>query len=113
MARIPHRPACIFGSSESRQHKKTDPNLTDEQWKEILRDISPIHKWRDPLGQNDKPTEGTKIRESIVLVIRGELLKEPAVIMPHKAMANLNGDIDPTKEELNSTLAEENPRATR
>ena len=97
---------------------KTNPNLTDAQWKEILRDISPIHQWRDPLGKNDKPTEGTKIRESIVLVVRGELLKKypTAVIYAHKAKWQLKSDgvtIDNKKERILETFAnlaeEENP----
>lgn len=95
---------------------KPNPGMSDEQWKEILRDISPIHRWRDPLGQNDKPTEGEKIRENIVLVIRGELLKKypTAVIYAHKAKWQLNNDgtIDNTVERRleDLTLAqEENP----
>ncbi|MEO6040105.1 MAG: hypothetical protein ABIQ93_16950 [Saprospiraceae bacterium] len=72
----------------------SNPALTDAQWKEILRDISPIHRWRDPLGENDKPTEGEKIKENIVLVIRGELLKKypTAVIYAHKAKWQLQKD---------------------
>lgn len=97
--------------------KPSSPAMTDEQWKEILRDISPIHRWRDPLGQNDKPTEGEKIRENIVLVIRGELLKKypTAVIYAHKAKWQLNDDgtIDNTVERelegFSSPAEEENP----
>lgn len=98
---------------------KTDPDLTDEQWKEILRDISPIHRWKDPLGKNDKPTEGTKIKENIVLVIRGELLKKypTAVIYAHKAKWQMkDGKIDPTQERRLVDLSpaeEENPPRTK
>lgn len=92
--------------------KPGSPPMTDAQWKEILRDISPIHMWRDPLGENDKPTEGTKIRENIVLVIRGELLKKypTAVITAQKAEWQLKDDdvtIDNQKERVLVTFASE------
>ncbi|HOY05856.1 MAG TPA: hypothetical protein PLO67_10670 [Saprospiraceae bacterium] len=90
--------------------KPGTPAMTDAQWKEILRDISPIHTWRDPLGENDRPTEGEKIRENIVLVIRGELLKKypTAVITAQKAQWQLKDDgvtIDNQKERVLVTFA--------
>jgi len=64
-------------------------NLSDEDLKEDLRDILPLHEWdvNKPLGSFDNREEGTAAEEELVLVIRGELLKRypTAVIYAHRA----------------------------
>ena len=73
-------------------------NLDNEQLKEKLRDITPLHTWakdttQDPdleklkLGAHDNRQEGPVTRKRLVLVIRGELLKRypTAVIYAHRA----------------------------
>lgn len=64
-------------------------NLSDEDLKEKLRDIPPIHKWTlsSKLGDHDNRETGGAKEEELVLVIRGELLKRypTAVIYAHRA----------------------------
>ena len=61
-------------------------NLDDEDLKETLRDITPLHTWakntaENPdlnklkLGTHDNRQQGPVIKKRLVLVIRGELLK--------------------------------------
>lgn len=71
-------------------------NETEEQLREKLRDITPIHLWaKKPsnekpeqhiLGKHNKRAESGQ-QENLVLVVRGELLKRypTAVIYAHKA----------------------------
>lgn len=103
-------------------------NLDNEQLKEKLRDIPPIHKWRKDsgLGSHDNREEGSASEEELVLVIRGELLKRypTAVIYAHRACwqrrevvpadhakdpCDRSGDIDNTQERrlVGLTPAEE------
>lgn len=64
-------------------------NLNDEDLKESLRDIPPLHVWpkTSKLGSHDNREEGRDNEEELVLVIRGELLKRypNAVIYAHRA----------------------------
>lgn len=64
-------------------------NLDDEQLKEKLRDIPPLHTWQktDKLGTHDHREEPGENEDELVLVIRGELLKRypNAVIYAHRA----------------------------
>jgi len=64
-------------------------NLSDEDLKEKLRDIPPLHKWlpASKLGEHDNRETGGASEEELVLVIRGELLKRypTAVIYAHRA----------------------------
>jgi len=78
------------------------PNETDDERRERLYDIEPIHEWppTNTLGQNDKQDAG-KTEDELVLVIRGELLKKypNAAVYAHKARWNPeNGPPDPTQE---------------
>ncbi len=71
-------------------------NLNDEEFRESLRDIPPIHKWSkfSVLGDHDyRELLGDK-EEEVVLIIRGELLKKypTAVIYAHKAKWALDED---------------------
>lgn len=106
-------------------------NLNDEDLKESLRDIPPLHKWSltSKLGDHDNREQGRDNEEELVLVIRGELLKRypNAVIYAHRACwqrkaaspadANLtpcekSGAIDNTVERRFAPLTaaeEENP----
>ena len=73
-------------------------NLDDEDLKEKLRDITPLHTWakntsENPnpeklkLGTHDNRQQGGVVKKRLVLVIRGELLKRypTAVIYAHRA----------------------------
>ena len=64
-------------------------NLNDEDLKESLRDIPPLHVWpkASTLGSHDNREAGRENEEELVLVIRGELLKRypNAVIYAHRA----------------------------
>jgi hypothetical protein len=79
-----------------------EPGLTEEQQREKLRDIPPIHRWgrNTALGVHDN--RGDPDEEELVLVIRGELLKKypTAVIYAQAAKWQKKGDgsIDPSKE---------------
>ena len=73
-----------------------DKELNEEQLKEKLRDIPPLHRWsrQSHLGDHDNREEGGAKEEEVVLVIRGELLKKypNAVIYAQKAQWQLNDD---------------------
>ncbi|MGI9549639.1 MAG: hypothetical protein ACR2MT_00455 [Aurantibacter sp.] len=73
-----------------------DDTLSEEELKEKLRDIPPLHRWSkfSELGDHDHREEGGDKEEELVLVIRGELLKRypNAVIYAHKAEWQLNRD---------------------
>jgi hypothetical protein len=92
-------------------------NLNDEDLKEMLRDIPPLHLWskNSNLGDHDHRQEGGRPRAELVLAIRGELLKRypTAVIYAHRACwqrqevtpadhnldpCNRSGAIDNTRE---------------
>lgn len=73
-------------------------NLNDDDLKESLRDIPPLHTWakntdENPnpeklkLGSHDNRQQGPVVRKRLVLVLRGELLKRypTAVIYAHRA----------------------------
>ena len=73
-------------------------NLNDDDLKESLRDITPLHTWAKntdensnpeklKLGTHDNRQQGDVVRKRLVLVIRGELLKRypTAVIYAHHA----------------------------
>jgi hypothetical protein len=73
-------------------------NVTDEDLREKLRDITPLHTWaknttENPdlekllLGTHDNRLQGAPPKKRLVLVIRGELLKRypTAVIYAHRA----------------------------
>lgn len=96
-----------------------DTGLSEEELKEKLRDIPPLHKWSkfSKLGDHDNREEGGDKEEELVLVIRGELLKKypNAVIYAHKAKWQMkDGEIDNKVErqliELSSTEQENPPR---
>jgi hypothetical protein len=86
-------------------------NLNNEELKEKLRDIPPLHKWRrnSNLGDHDNREEGGDNEEEVVLVIRGELLKKypTAVIYAQRAtwQENADGTIDKTRERRLVTLS--------
>jgi hypothetical protein len=92
-------------------------NANDEDLKESLRDIPPLHRWsrNSALGDHDNRETGNASEEELVLVIRGELLKRypTAVIYAHRACwqrkevtaadhtlhpCNRSGGIDNTQE---------------
>jgi hypothetical protein len=80
-----------------------DPNLDQDELREKLRDIPPLHLWSrfSRLGDHDYREQGGDKEEEVVLVIRGELLKKypNAVIYAHRARWQpSNDDIDKTKE---------------
>lgn len=74
---------------------------SEEEQKEKLRDIPPIHLWSkySKLGDHDHRAEGGDKKEEVVLAVRGELLKRypSAVIYAHKAEWHIgpDGKIDP------------------
>lgn len=103
-------------------------NLNNEELKEKLRDIPPLHKWQkdSELGSHDNREEINESEDELVLVIRGELLKRypTAVIYAHRACwqrdtvnaadrdrhpCDRSGAIDNTVERrlIGLTLAEE------
>jgi len=89
-------------------------NLDNEQLKEKLRDIPPIHRWSNAsnLGDHDHREQAGDKEEEVVLVIRGELLKKypTAVVYAHRARWQLkpDGTIDNQQERrlLELTAAE-------
>jgi hypothetical protein len=94
-------------------------NLNNEQLKEKLRDIPPLHRWlkNSQLGKHDNREENSPQEEDVVLVIRGELLKKypTAVIYAHRAeWQRKDGKIDKTQErrlvKLEGTEVEKPPR---
>jgi hypothetical protein len=77
----------------------------DEQRREELKDIPPLHLWPriSKLGDHDHREQGRDNEEELVLVIRGELLKKypTAVIYAHKARWQLkDGEPDKAKERV-------------
>lgn len=101
-----------FWDASSFMH--TDKNLTEEEIKERVRDITPHHLWSkaSSLGDHDnkKPKNG-EAKEEVVLVIRGEILKKypTAVVYAHKAKWQLkNGQPDFTKARLLADKESEN-----
>jgi len=94
-----------------------DADLNEEEMKEKLRDIPPIHKWSrsSELGDHDHREEGRDNEEELVLVIRGELLKKypNAVIYAHKAKwqredGEINNEVERQLVELTAE-EEKNP----
>lgn len=75
-------------------------NRNNEELKEELRDIPPLHRWSkfSKLGEHDNREKGGKQQDDIVLVIRGELLKKfpNTIIYAHRAewQYDANGEID-------------------
>ncbi|MDT7827759.1 hypothetical protein RQM65_03655 [Pricia sp. S334] len=95
-----------------------ETGLTEEELKERMRDIPPLHRWSkfSELGDHDHREEGGDKEEELVLVIRGELLKKypNAIIYAHKAEWQLDddGNIDSRVERVLTELSaseEENP----
>lgn len=80
------------------------PGETDDQRRERLYDIKPIHAWprTNKLGENDNRDAGTTQENELVLVIRGELLKKypNAAIYAQKAtwQPGPDGRPDPNQE---------------
>lgn len=68
---------------------ETDTSLSEDERREKLRDIPPLHLWSrfSRLGEHDHRETGGESEEEVVLVIRGELLKKypNAVIYAHRA----------------------------
>ncbi len=66
-----------------------DPGFSEQEWKERMKDIPPLHRWSkfSELGDHDNREINGDKEEEVVLVIRGELLKKypSAVIYAHKA----------------------------
>jgi len=91
-----------------------DPNPASntEDQKERLRDITKLHTWamRSPpsrLGSHNNRDVTASTGESLVLTIRGELLKKypNAVIYAHRAQWQMkNGTIDPSQERILAPL---------
>jgi hypothetical protein len=81
-------------------------NLNDEDFREMLRDIPPMHRWsrHSNLGEHDNRETAGETEEELVLVIRGELLKKypTSVIYAHRAKWQLkaDGQIDASKERI-------------
>jgi hypothetical protein len=78
---------------------------TEEEQRERLRDIPPLHRWarRSKLGDHDARELAGDREDELVLVIRGELLKKypTAVIYAHHAAWQpLGGSPDPTLERM-------------
>lgn len=96
-----------------------DQNRSEEQLKEDLKDIPPIHRWprNSKLGDHDHREEGGDKEEEVVLVIRGELLKKypNAVIYAHKAAWEMkDGEINNKVErKLAELTAEESIKPPR
>lgn len=90
--------------------------LSQEELREKLRDIPPIHTWSrfSKLGDHDHREAAGDNEEEIVLVIRGELLKKypTAVIYAQKArwQTDEEGEIDPTLPRM---FEESGPESSR
>ena len=86
-------------------------NLSDEDFKEKLKDIPPLHLWSrySKLGDHDHREKAGDKEEEAVLVIRGELLKKypTAVIYAHRAEWQKNDQGNITGRSL-VELTEEN-----
>ncbi len=91
-------------------------NLNDEELRESLRDIRPLHTWakdttQEPdveklkLGTHDNREQTVVTRKRLVLVIRGELLKRypTAVIYAHRACWQRK-KVTPADENLDPCL---------
>ncbi|SKB39539.1 hypothetical protein SAMN05660776_0937 [Salegentibacter holothuriorum] len=98
-----------------------EKGFTEEEWKEKMRDIPPLHRWSkfSKLGDHDHREEAGEKENEVVLVIRGELLKKypNAVIYAHRAawQTKDNGSIDSRKERVLKELTQaeaENPPKT-
>jgi len=96
-----------------------EKGFTEEEWKEKMRDIPPLHRWSkfSELGDHDHREEGGDKENEVVLVVRGELLKKypNAVIYAHKAeWVDNSGSIDSRKERklvhINSGDVENPPK---
>lgn len=111
-------------------HDASTEELSEEELKERLRDIPPLHLWskKSKLGDHDAREQAGDKEEEVVLVIRGELLKKypNAVIYAQRAVwKDKDGKpvpnppdpskIDPTKERdlcPMSDAEQENPPRT-
>jgi hypothetical protein len=96
------------------------PAADAEAQKERLRDITKLHTWsmKSPpshLGTHNNRAVTASTGETLVLTIRGELLKKypNAVIYAHRAQWQMaNGTIDPSQERILAPLTpaqEDNP----
>jgi len=103
------------------------PGVTEEDFKEQMRDVPPLHRWptASALGSHDNREQGLANEEELVLVIRGELLKRypTAVIYAHRACwqrrddgtatdrarhpCDRSGSVDNTKERRLVELTDE------
>ena len=88
-----------------------DKNRSEEQLKEDLKDITPLHRWSrfSKLEDHDNREEAGDKENEVVLVIRGELLKKypNAVIYAHKAAWVVeNGEINNKVERILAPLSE-------
>ncbi len=95
-------------------------NVSEEDFKEQMRDIPPLHRWpkASPLGSHDNREQGTTNEEELVLVIRGELLKRypTAVIYAHRACWQRKDDgtsADKAKHPCNRSGAIDNTQERR
>ncbi len=89
-----------------------DTGLTEEELKEKMRDIPPLHRWSkfSDLGDHDHREEAGDKEEELVLVIRGELLKKypNAIIYAHRAEwqlddeGNINSKVERVLTELSA-----------
>jgi hypothetical protein len=87
---------------------------SDEELKERLRDIPPLHRWSrfSDLGEHDNRELSGEVEEEVVLVIRGELLKKYPTAVIYAQLARWqtgeDGEIDPAQErELEPLTAAE------
>ncbi|MEU4446936.1 hypothetical protein AB0K14_19455 [Actinosynnema sp. NPDC050801] len=88
----------------------TPAGLTEDERRELLRDIPPINTWlrHSGLGEHDHREQQVEAEEEVVLVIRGELLKKypNAVIYAQKAQWP-GGDQTKERELVPLTPAQE------
>ncbi len=50
--------------------------LIEDEWEDMLKDITPIHKWKKSLLGKNKGQSDQNLEDKLVLLIRGDLLKK-------------------------------------
>lgn len=91
----------------STQLKTADAGKTEEEIRELYRDIPKLHRWSkfSKLGDHDhRQKPGEPATEEVVLAIRGELLKKypNTVVYAHKAIWENKSESDPTFDKTKS-----------
>jgi hypothetical protein len=107
------------GNADSDTPQVTDEGELTSGLREALKDIRPLHEWgNSPLGENDNRAsrEGYDMGESLVLVMRGDLLKRyPSTVIysvgarPEEKDGELTGMLVPLLPEFGESSSDEEP----